>query len=80
MDWLFVVTVFIVFFINQLLANWLYHRRVKKSMTKFFAQAKIRYPEAEITIAVLEASDLDAINELREKLDEHYRAISEERR
>lgn len=69
MDWLVILLVFITVSINQFLASWLYHRRIKRSTKKFFHEAKIKFPEASITLRSMESSDLKALRRIQAQLD-----------
>ena len=67
---LFVLLGFLIGGLNQVLANWYYHRRIKRSMRKFLYHASIKFPNRTITLSAVESSDLEAIENIRRQLEE----------
>lgn len=65
----FIIVIVLFAFFNQILAGWFYEHRVRRSRKKFFARARIMYPDATISLETVKPSDLDAVETLREELE-----------
>lgn len=65
----YVLSILAVILVNQPLASWLYHRRVKKSREHFLAHVHLKFPDAVITFRTAAASDLEALRMIEAELD-----------
>lgn len=74
MDWpdwpVVILSVIGIVLVNQPLASWLYHRRIKKSRAQFLADAQLKFPNATIMLRTVAASDLEALQTIQERLNE----------
>lgn len=77
--WLIVISMLVIGFLNQFLAGWWYHRKIKRSEKKFVHRAVIKLKNVEsISLYAIADSDLDAIKDINRQLEEYLSNADQE--
>lgn len=66
--WIVGLVIFLV--VNQWMATWLYHRRIRRTQERFLRHLRIEHPDSTIVLSAMASSDLDALRKLKRQLDE----------
>lgn len=74
MDWGFFLYTLIYGFVVGRVAIWTHHLYNEYREKQFLKHLRIEYPDSVITLSSVETSDAEALNKIKDQLDEPHRS------